>query len=48
MDQILIDDAPIVPLFYDQVIRLVHKNISNLTTNPMNLLNLKLVKKVNQ
>ena len=47
MDQILIDDAPVVPLFYDQVIRLVHKNISNLTTNPMNLLNLKMVKKVN-
>lgn len=47
MDQILIDDAPIVPLYYDQVIRLVHKNISDLTTNPMNLLNLKMVKKVN-
>lgn len=45
MDQMLIDDAPIVPLYYDQVIRLVHKNIKNLTTNPMNLLNLKLVKK---
>ena len=47
MDQMLIDDAPVVPLYYDQVIRLVHKNISDLTTNPMNLLNLKLVKKVN-
>jgi oligopeptide transport system substrate-binding protein len=45
MDQILMDDAPIVPLFYDQVIRLVQKNISGLTTNPMNLLNLKTVKK---
>ncbi|MBL7935899.1 MAG: ABC transporter substrate-binding protein [Bacteroidia bacterium] len=45
MDQMLIDDAPIVPLYYDQVIRLVHKNIKDLTTNPMNLLNLKLVKK---
>ena len=45
MDQMLIDDAPIVPLYYDQVIRLVHKNIKNLTTNPMNLLNLKKVKK---
>ena len=47
MDQMLIDDAPIVPLYYDQVIRLVHKNIIGLTTNPMNLLNLKLVKKEN-
>lgn len=45
MDQMLIDDAPIVPLYYDQVIRLVAKNIDHLTTNPMNLLNLKTVKK---
>jgi len=45
MDQMLIDDAPVVPLYYDQVIRLVHKNISNFTPNGMNLLNLKMVKK---
>ncbi|MDF2453890.1 MAG: ABC-type dipeptide transport system, periplasmic component [Bacteroidota bacterium] len=45
MDQMLIDDAPIVPLYYDQVIRLVHKNIKDFSTNPMNLLNLKYVKK---
>ncbi len=48
MDQMLMDDLPIIPLYYDQVVRLVNKNISNLTTNPMNLLNLKLVKKVNK
>ncbi len=48
MDQMLIDDAPIVPLYYDQVIRLVHKNISGLSTNAMNLLNLKHVKKTNK
>lgn len=45
MDQMLIDDAPIVPLYYDQVIRLVQKNVTNLTPNAMNLLNLKKVKK---
>ncbi len=45
MDQMLIDDVPVIPLYYDQVIRLVHKNISGLSTNPMNLLNLKTVKK---
>lgn len=45
MDQMLIDDVPVIPLYYDQVIRLVHKDISGLTTNPMNLLNLKMVKK---
>jgi len=45
MDQLLMDDAPIVPLYYDQVVRLVHKNISGLSANPMNLLSLKKVKK---
>ncbi len=47
MDQMLIDDAPIVPLFYDQVIRLVHKKITDFNPNAMNLLNLKTVKKTN-
>lgn len=45
MDQMLIDDAPVIPLYYAQVIRLVGHNIKGLTTNPMNLLNLKRVKK---
>jgi oligopeptide transport system substrate-binding protein len=48
MDQILINDAPIVPLYYDQVVRLVHSNISGLTSNPMNMLSLKKVKKKNK
>ncbi|MDI9339083.1 MAG: ABC transporter substrate-binding protein [Sediminibacterium sp.] len=45
MDQMLINDAPVIPLFYDQVIRLVHKNVGGLTTNAMNLLDLRRVKK---
>ncbi len=45
MDQMLIDDAPIVPLYYGEVVRLVSHKISDLNTNPMNLLNLKQVKK---
>jgi len=45
MDQLLMEDAVVVPLYYDQIIRLVQKNIKGLTTNPMNLLNLKKVKK---
>jgi peptide/nickel transport system substrate-binding protein len=45
MDQIIIEDAPIVPLYYDQVVRFVHKNVKNLSSNPMNLLTLKYVKK---
>jgi oligopeptide transport system substrate-binding protein len=45
MDTILIAEAPIVPLFYDQVFRLVSNNISEFALNPMNLLTLKRVKK---
>ncbi len=45
MDQMLMDDAPIVPLYYDEVVRLVSKKTEGLTTNPMNLLNLKKVRK---
>jgi peptide/nickel transport system substrate-binding protein len=45
MDQLLIDNAPVVPLYYDQVVRLVQNNISGLTSNAMNLLSLKRVKK---
>lgn len=45
MDQLLIDNAPVVPLYYDQVVRLVQNNISGLTSNPMNMLSLKKVKK---
>jgi peptide/nickel transport system substrate-binding protein len=48
MDQMVIDDAPVIPLYYDEVIRLVHHNIKGLTSNPMNLLNLKTVTKVKE
>jgi peptide/nickel transport system substrate-binding protein len=41
MDKILIEEAPIIPLYYDESIRLVQKEIKNLGTNPLNLLNLK-------
>ena len=44
MDNLLMENAVIVPLFYDEVLRLVHKNVEGFTTNPMNLLNLKKVK----
>jgi peptide/nickel transport system substrate-binding protein len=45
MDQLLIDNSPVVPLYYDQVVRLVHNNVQGLTSNPMNMLSLKKVKK---
>lgn len=46
MDSILIDQAVIIPLYYDNVLRFSHKNISGLGTNPMNLLDLKRVIKM--
>ena len=45
MDKIVIDEAPVVILFYDKVLRLYDKNISGLGTNAMNLLILKNVRK---
>ncbi|WP_246022405.1 ABC transporter substrate-binding protein [Filimonas effusa] len=43
MDQLVIDDAPIVPLFYDMVIHLVNNNVMNMHANALNLLELKTV-----
>ncbi|MBL4753950.1 MAG: ABC transporter substrate-binding protein [Flavobacteriales bacterium] len=45
MDRIIIEEAPIVPLYYDDVIRLVQNDICGLSTNAMNLLTLKKVHK---
>ena len=47
MDNILMQEAPVVVLYYDQVLRLVQNNISGLGSNAMNLLTLKRVKKEN-
>ena len=47
MDRLIIEDAPVIPLYYDQVVRLVSHRIKGLSSNPMNLLNLKRVKKNN-
>ncbi|WP_431167612.1 ABC transporter substrate-binding protein [Tenacibaculum halocynthiae] len=45
MDSIIINEAPVVPLYYDEVIRFSQKNIQGLGINPIDLLNLKRVKK---
>ena len=45
MDQLLVEESPVVPLFYDEVVRLVQKNVQGLTVNPTNLLSLERVKK---
>jgi oligopeptide transport system substrate-binding protein len=44
MDQLLVDESPVVPLFYDEVVRLVQKNVEGLTVNPTNLLSLERVR----
>lgn len=45
-DQLLINDAPVIPLWYDRVIRLVQPNISGFEPNNLNWLELrKTVKK---
>lgn len=43
MEKIIIDEAPVVPLFYDEVLRFSQPNISGLSTNGLNLLDLKRV-----
>ena len=45
MDRMIIEHAPVVPLYYDQVVRFTHSHVKNLGSNPMNLLVLKHVKK---
>ncbi|HEX2682841.1 MAG TPA: ABC transporter substrate-binding protein, partial [Ferruginibacter sp.] len=45
MDRIIINDAPVVPLWYDMVIHLVHLNIQNFYPNSLNLLEIRRVKK---
>ncbi len=45
MDSIIINNATVVPMYYDQVIRFTRKNIKGLGINPINLLNLKRVSK---
>ncbi len=44
-DQILIDDAPVIPLWYDRVIRLVQPNITGFEPNNLNWLELRTTKK---
>lgn len=45
MDQLVMNDAPIVPLWYDMAIHLVHTNISGFTPNSLNLLELRRTRK---
>ena len=44
MDSLMMTEAPVVILFYDEVLRFVNKNVEGLGSNPTNMLNLKRVK----
>ncbi|MBJ04732.1 MAG: ABC transporter substrate-binding protein [Flavobacteriales bacterium] len=48
MEQIILDESMIIPLYYDYAVRLVSKDISNMSINSMNSLSLKKVKKNNR
>ncbi|MBR9756555.1 MAG: ABC transporter substrate-binding protein [Algicola sp.] len=45
MDSLVMQDAPAVVMFYDEVIRFTQKNVTGLGINPTNLLELKRVNK---
>ncbi|MBU2929705.1 ABC transporter substrate-binding protein [Winogradskyella psychrotolerans] len=45
MDSLVMASAPVVPMFYDEVVRFTRKNVSGLGINATNLLELKSVKK---
>lgn len=45
LDQMVINDAPVVPLFYDEVTRLVNPRVKGFLPNGLNLLELRYVSK---
>ncbi len=45
MDSIAMENAIMIPLFYDEVVRFTRKNVKGLGINPINLINLKYVTK---
>lgn len=45
MDKMIVQDAPVVPLWYDMVIHLVHNTITNFYPNSLNMLELRRVRK---
>lgn len=45
MDSILMQDAPVIPLFYDEVYRFAAHNVTGLDPNGLNMLDLRYVRK---
>ena len=44
MDSLMMQDAPVVVLFYDEVLRFVNKRVKDMGSNPTNLLDLRRVR----
>ena len=44
MQEIINEDVPLIPLFYDEVFQLCHKRVENLQTDAMNVLDLSRVR----
>jgi peptide/nickel transport system substrate-binding protein len=47
LDQQLVDQAPFILLYYDEVLRFVHPNVEGMIPNPVNMLDLRRVRKAN-
>src|SRR6266487_632050 len=47
-DQVMMRDAPVIPLWYDQWIHFVQPDIKNFQVNALNLLELRKVRKINR
>ncbi|WP_210518659.1 ABC transporter substrate-binding protein [Hymenobacter terricola] len=45
MDRIIVEECPVISLYYDEVVRLTQNNVRGLTPNPMNQLLLERVRK---
>ncbi len=45
MDSIIMSNAVVIPLYYDEVVRFIRKDVKGLGTNPQNLLDLRRVRK---
>jgi oligopeptide transport system substrate-binding protein len=45
MDSLVMAQAPVIPLFYDQMLHFTQTNVEGFTANPMNLIDLKRVRK---
>jgi peptide/nickel transport system substrate-binding protein len=44
MNEIIKEEAPVIILYYDQVIRLISKKVEGLGINPLNMLDLRRVR----